>query len=128
VLADIPAPHETVAKSTSATRSTYQALAIIRRSGGTAAVVGNEAILHWQQRLAGEEGLYVEPASAGALAAIDDLCRVGQIAPSDNVVALLTASGLKDPDATAAEQGGLITVPGDVDSAFSRLRELKLIS
>jgi threonine synthase len=128
LLPDIPAAHETVAKSTSATRSTYQALAIIRRSGGTAAVVGNEAILHWQRRLAREEGLYVEPASAGALAAIDELCGAGQIAPSDNVVALLTASGLKDPDATAAEQGDLITVPGDVDAAFSRLREMRLMS
>jgi threonine synthase len=62
------------------------------------------------------------------MAAIDELCRAGQIASSDNVVALLTASGLKDPDATATEQGDLITVPGDVDSAFSRLREMKLIS
>jgi threonine synthase len=128
VLPDVPATRETVAKSTSATRSTYQALASIRRSGGTATVVGNKAILHWQQRLAREEGLYVEPASAGALAAIDQLCGNGQIAPTDSVVALLTASGLKDPDATAKEQVDLITIPGNVDAAYARLREMKLIS
>jgi hypothetical protein len=29
---------------------------------------------------------------------------------------------------TAAEQGDLITVPGDADAAFARLREMKLIS
>jgi hypothetical protein len=42
--------------------------------------------------------------------------------------AICPARGLKDPDATAAEQGDLITVPGDADAAFARLREMKLIS
>jgi threonine synthase len=126
-LPDMPQTHETVAKSTTATRSTFQALDTIRRSGGTATVVGNDDIMHWQQKLAREEGLYVEPASAGALAAIAQLRESGTIGATDKVVALLTASGLKDPGATAARQGEVLTIPGDVDRAFAQLRAMKLI-
>jgi threonine synthase len=126
-LPDMPQTHETVAKSTTATRSTFQALDTIRRSGGTATLVGNGDIMHWQQRLAREEGLYVEPASAGALAATAQLREDGTIAATDKVVALLTASGLKDPGATAALQGEVLTIPGHVDRAFAQLRAMKLI-
>ncbi len=126
-LPDMPMTHETVAKSTSATRSTYQALHVVRRSGGTAAIVGNDSILQWQQRLAEKEGLYVEPAAAGAIAAVAQLRDNGDISPSDTVVALLTASGLKDPGATAAIQGDLVTVPSDVDAAFAKLRDLNRV-
>jgi threonine synthase len=126
-LPDMPITHDTVAKSTSATRSTYQALAAIRRSGGGATIVGNDAIMRWQQQLAREEGLYVEPASAGALAAIEQLRADGTITPTDNVVALLTASGLKDPAATAVAQGDLLTTPSNIDSVFAILREMNLV-
>jgi threonine synthase len=121
---DMPATHDTVAKSTTATRSTFQALHVIRSTGGTATVVGNEAILHWQQKLAEHEGLYVEPASAGAIAAVAQLRSRGDIKDSDTVVALLTASGLKDPDATASAQGALLTFAGDLDAAFRQLRAM----
>jgi threonine synthase len=127
VLPDMPNTHDTVAKSTSATRSTYQALSTIRRSGGTAVVVGNQAIMHWQQRFASEEGLYIEPASAAAIAALDEFRSSGQVTPEQKVVALLTASGLKDPQATAAEQPDLPLIPGDVDAAFALLRKLNLL-
>ncbi len=125
-LPDMPQTHDTVAKSTTATRSTFQALSTIRRSGGTAIVVGNDAIMGWQQRLARDEGLYVEPASAGALAAIAILRNAGTIAATDKVVALLTASGLKDPGATSTRQGDLMAVPGDVDATFAMLEKMNL--
>jgi threonine synthase len=123
-LPDMPASYATVAKSTSATRSTYQALSVIRASGGTAVTVGNEAILTWQGELAREEGLYVEPASAAALAAVAALRKQGWVRPGERVVALLTASGLKDPEATASVLGDPITAPGDPETAFQRLREI----
>lgn len=121
-LPDMPLTHDTVAKSTTATRSTYQALHVLRASGGAATTVSNAAILQWQQRLAREEGLYVEPASAGAVAAVAQLRAAGAIAADDSVVALLTASGLKDPDATAAVQDELPTFGGDADAVFSQLK------
>jgi threonine synthase len=128
VLPDMPLTHETVAKSTSATRSTFQALHVIRRSGGTATIVDNDSILAWQQKLARTEGLYVEPAAAGAIAAVAQLRGKGEISPHDAVVALLTASGLKDPSATATVEGELVTVPGTVDAAFAKLRDLNLMT
>lgn len=127
-LPDIPLTRETVAKSTTATRSTFQALYALRKSGGAATVVGNEAILEWQRRLAEEEGLYVEPASAGAIAAVVQMRASGDIKESDRVVALLTASGLKDPEATASMQGELVTVKGDPDSVFAELTAAKILS
>lgn len=126
-LPDMPLTHETVAKSTAATRSTFQALYVLRKSGGAATVVGNDSILEWQQRLAQSEGLYVEPASAGTIAAISQLRASGDIKGSDKVVALLTASGLKDPDATASIQGELPAVSGDPGSVFSQLQAAKLL-
>jgi threonine synthase len=121
-LPDMPSTHETVAKSTSATRSTYQALSVIRASGGAAVTVGNEAIMTWQGELARREGLYVEPASAAAVAAVGMLWNEGQITAGDKVVVLLAASGLKDPEATANVLGDTVMVPGDVEAAFARMR------
>jgi threonine synthase len=126
-LPDMPATHDTVAKSTTATRSTFQALYVLRASGGGATIVTNEAIMHWQQKLAREEGLYVEPASAGAIAAVAQLRASGDIKATDQVVALLTASGLKDPDATAAMQSELPSVDGNVETVFSQLKAKNLI-
>jgi threonine synthase len=123
-LADMPLTHDTVAKSTTAARSTYQALKAIRESGGTAVVVSNEAIMHWQQRLAGEEGLYVEPASAGALAATQQLRATRDIKEGETVVALLTASGLKDTATTAAVQGDLPAAPKERGEVLAMLKTL----
>jgi threonine synthase len=126
-LPDMPMTHDTVAKSTSATRSTYQALHVLRASGGAATVVSNEAIMSWQQALARDEGLYVEPASAGAVAAVAQLKASGDIKATDRVAVLLTASGLKDPQATAATLGDLPAVTGDAETVFAQLRAEKLV-
>lgn len=122
-LPDMPNTHDTIAKSTSATRSTYQALHVLRQSGGSATTVSNEAILTWQQNLAETEGLYVEPAAAGAIAAVAQFLESGHIKKHDTVVALLTASGLKDVDATAKAQGALTLFDGNADALFSKLND-----
>ncbi len=123
-LPDMPMTHETVAKSVTATRSTFQALKAIRESGGTAVVVSNDAIMNWQQTLARGEGLYVEPASAGALAGIEQLRARGEIKSGETVVALLTASGLKDTAGTAAVQGDLPPIPKGRDQVVAMLKAL----
>jgi threonine synthase len=127
-LPDMPMTHDTVAKSTSATRSTYQALSVIRDSGGAAVTVDNEAIMTWQRELAKEEGLWVEPASAGAIAALRALRKAGRIATGEKVAVLLTASGLKDPDATASTLEETLMVSGDIETAFARIREIGAFS
>jgi threonine synthase len=122
-LDDMPKSHDTVATSIAATRSTFQALDVIRRSGGSATKVGNEDAMRCQQWLARDEALYVEPASAAALAAAEVFHRTGQIRRSDQVVILLTASGLKDPAATNAVQNAPLLVTGGTEAAISMLRD-----
>jgi threonine synthase len=127
-LPDMPMTHDTVAKSTTATRSTYQALHVLRASGGAATTVSNDVIMDWQCKLARQEGLYVEPASAGAIAAVAQLKAAGAIEASDRVVTLLTASGLKDPDATATAMGRSVSVREDIAGQLETLLSRGLVS
>lgn len=119
---DVRMNHETVAVSIGASRGTYQALDIVRRPDGAALTIGDDDIMRWQQTMARKEGLYIEPSSAAGLAAVEQLVRGGRIGPEDSVVSLLTASGLKDPAATAALQGAMVSVPADFDDAVAILR------
>jgi threonine synthase len=121
VVPEMPKTHDTVGISIGATRGTYQALNILRRSNGTAVSIANDAMMHWQQQLAAKEGLYVEATSAGTLAAVETLRRQGTIGKRDTVAVLLTASGLKDPDVTARAQEPPLVVPGDIDRAVQML-------
>jgi threonine synthase len=120
-LADMPKTHDTVAVSIGATRGTFQALDILRRSGGTAVTVGEADMMEWQRKLGAGDGLYVEPSSAAALAAVERMRRAGTIGVRDTVVALLTASGLKDPAVTARTQADPVVVSGNIDAAVGRL-------
>jgi threonine synthase len=112
----------TVAVSIGASRGTYQSLDIVRRSGGAALTIGNDDIMRWQDALSRGEGLYVEPSSAAATAAVEQLARAGRIVAHQTVVALLTASGLKDPAATAALQSDLQVLPADIGEAIAALK------
>jgi threonine synthase len=123
---DIRKNYETVAVSIGATRGTYQALDIIRRSGGTALTIGNDDIMRWQQVMARDEGLYIEPSSAAGIAAIEQLAQAGRLGADDTVVSLLTASGLKDPAATATQQGEMVAVPANFDDAVAALKAARI--
>jgi threonine synthase len=116
----------TVAVSIEATRSTFQALDVLRRSGGAAVTVGNDEILQWQRALAREEGLFVEASSAAAVAAVERLRRQARIGTQDTVVALLTAAGLKDPAPIGGARNAAIRVPGDVAAAIALLRSARV--
>lgn len=98
LVAEVPASFDTLAISIGTTRSTFQALNALRESGGTAMPVGNIGLIAMQQQLAATEGVFAELASVTPFAAIESLRREGTIARSDSVVAIVTASGLKDLD------------------------------
>jgi threonine synthase len=66
-------------------------LQAIRDTGGTCVTVDEAAILQAQRTLA-HQGLYVEPTSATALAALETMPQIG---PEETVVVPLTGSGLK---------------------------------
>lgn len=87
-----------VAVSIGATRSTYQALSALRQSDGIAVPIGNDGLIALQEQLAAREGVFAELASVTPLMAVAILKRRNVIAPSDRVVAIVTASGLKDID------------------------------
>ncbi|QOF70787.1 threonine synthase [Aminobacter sp. SR38] len=92
---------ETIALSIGTTRSTYQAVKALRDTGGHAVCVSNEKLIRMQKTLAAREGLFVELASVAPLVAIQDLRDRQIIAPGDRVVAVVTATGLKDLDISA---------------------------
>jgi threonine synthase len=125
---DMRKNHETIAVSIGATRGTFQALDIVRRSGGTALTIGNDEMMRWQQTLANREGLFVEPSSAAGLAAVEQLAQAGRIGPEETVVSLLTASGLKDPAITGSLQQELLVLPADLNEAIGVLKAAKIFN
>ncbi|MEU5401798.1 threonine synthase [Streptomyces sp. NPDC005963] len=77
-----------------------EVLRAIRRSDGDTAAVPEADIRTAVRRLAAR-GLYVEPTSATAAAAIGTFVARGLIRPGDRTVVVLTGSGLKAPAALA---------------------------
>jgi threonine synthase len=69
-------------------------LQVLRETGGGTVALTEEQISAAVVRLAGT-GLYAEPTSASAAAAIEKLADKGAIKPGDTTVALLTGTGLK---------------------------------
>ncbi|CUA89248.1 Threonine synthase [Chelatococcus sambhunathii] len=102
---DLGARFATLAVSLGASRSAYQALAALRESDGFAIPVGNEGLLALQEDLASLDGMFAELSSVTPLAAISLLRRNGTIGAGDTVVAVATASGLKDIDLSRPRKG-----------------------
>ncbi|MGC9177491.1 MAG: threonine synthase [Conexivisphaera sp.] len=76
-----------------------RALMAARESHGAIISVGDDSILEAQRDLARVDGVFVEPASAASLAGYRRALAEGLIDRGENVVAVLTGHGLKDPDA-----------------------------
>jgi threonine synthase len=92
-----PTPAISVGLNTSA----YQALAVLRESGGWARSPSEAEIVSMQRELAESEGIYAEMSSVISLCVARRMVEEGQIDSDDVVVAFLTSGGLKDPEATA---------------------------
>jgi threonine synthase len=86
----------TIAEGTSIAKPirTRAVLAAIRRSGGATVAVTEDEIVAAMFDLA-RGGIYAEPTSASAAAALSNLRRDGVIAPEQTTVVVLTGSGLK---------------------------------
>ena len=74
------------------------AKAALQFSGGKIDKVTDEEILTAYQMITAQEGIFVETASAAALAGIIKLQNAGGINEGSIVVATMTGHGLKDPD------------------------------
>lgn len=77
-------------------RSTHQALKALIDSGGGAVTTGDEEMLV-VQALLGRHGIYAELSSCASVAGVMRLAKQGVIGSSDTVVAVLTATGQRDP-------------------------------
>jgi threonine synthase len=118
-----PSAEPSVAISVASTLSTYQALNVLLRTGGTARSADNAQMIAAQRDLASLEGLYVETSSALSVAILPKLVADGVIDPQSKVVAILTSDGLKDPDTTAAYLPPIPLSGTDLDSVIDILRD-----
>ncbi len=80
---------------------TYQGLAALKESNGLAETSNDDETMKMQKALASTEGLYAEASSVTSLVALGKLRKAGKIQADDNVVAVITSTGLKDPAETA---------------------------
>ncbi|MGJ7524859.1 pyridoxal-phosphate dependent enzyme [Variovorax sp. GB1P17] len=115
-----PASFEPLAASVAATQSTYQALWSLRQTDGLAVKVGNDGLIAMQERLASQEGLFLELASVMPFLAVQHLRATGVIKSADSVVCLATASGLKDTGRSTSEWSDLPIDSGSVEQILSR--------
>lgn len=98
-----PVSPDTVADSISVgqPRDAVKALAAVRDTGGAMVVVSDEAILKAGHRLGRLAGVFAEPAASAALAGVLEARDQGLLQGSEEVVVLITGSGLKDPVTSA---------------------------
>ncbi len=89
-------PKPTIAEGTSIAKPvrTREVLAAVRRSGGRTVAVSEGEIEAAHGELA-RTGLYVEPTSASAAAALSKLLNARVVRPEDTTVLVLTGTGLK---------------------------------
>ena len=87
------------------------ALMGVRKTGGAGVSVNDREILRSVRELAAYEGVFAEPSGAAGLAGLEKLLSEGGIGRDEEVVVLVTGSGLKEPDRIiemfeGANQGG----------------------
>ena len=123
VLPDMEARFDTLAVSIGASQGAFQALRALRQSGGTAVPIGNDGLIRLQEEFAASEGVFAELASITPLAAVRRLRASGVIGPAETVLAVITASGMKDLDRSLAEAEPLPATGGSLDNALDYLEE-----
>lgn len=101
--------------------SAYQALHVLRESGGVARSPSTEQMLAMQRDLAENEGIYAEVSSVISLCVAKELVDEGRIQDDDMVVAFLTSGGLKDPETTAKQLPTIPLIEPNLDSLRTAL-------
>ncbi|MBS7626125.1 threonine synthase [Candidatus Bathyarchaeota archaeon] len=90
---------KTIAADLAMEKPAYGFLAIesMRESGGTGVKVKDSEVLDAMALLARTEGIFAEPAAASTIAGLKRLIDQGEIDKSEEIVCVVTGSGLKDP-------------------------------
>ena len=96
-------------------------------SGGLIDAVTDQQILDAQKLLAGEVGIFVEPASAASVAGLLKASAAGQVPAGATIVCTVTGHGLKDPQWALKNADGSDVAPVSVPAeAYAVARELGL--
>ncbi|MEM1515176.1 MAG: threonine synthase [Candidatus Bathyarchaeia archaeon] len=100
------------------------ALKAIRESHGLALAVSDQEILEAEQEIAKMEGLFAEPASSETIAALKRLVDESIINGDENIVCIITGSGLKATDVLQAmsRRRKMILVEADLSTKEKMLR------
>lgn len=78
----------------------YLARRAVTETGGFSVTVSDEEIMLSQKKLASLSGIYAEPSSASVFAGLEKSIRNKLITKNEQIVLLITGTGLKDVDAT----------------------------
>lgn len=113
---DMTPAFDALAVSVGATRSTFQALKALRETDGIAIPVSNDGLIAFQERVAAAEGALLELSAVMPVAAIAVARKADIIRGHETVVAVVTASGLKDIDRSASTDA--LPPFGNVDAAL----------
>ncbi|MGB0632696.1 MAG: pyridoxal-phosphate dependent enzyme [Alphaproteobacteria bacterium] len=114
---------KSIANSIDVTQGTFQARYALKHSDGLAVALDDASLIAAREKLATGSGLSVETSSAAAFAAVDRLAGDNIITPEDDVVAILTASGLKDFGLDGIPQLGAVDVEPSVGAVLRTLEE-----
>ena len=96
------------------------ALAAIKESKGLAEIVSDDEIIEAMKLLAKYEGIFVEPSAAASFAGVKKLIESGKIGRDDNILCILTGSGLKTQEAYKS----FIKEPITIKPLITSLREV----
>jgi threonine synthase len=77
----------------------FQVVAAVRSTGGSGAMVGEDAIIEGIQLLAETEGIFTEPAGGVTVAATKQLIERGAIPADESIVICITGNGYKTVEA-----------------------------
>ncbi|OUB66382.1 threonine synthase [Bacillus thuringiensis serovar zhaodongensis] len=93
------------------------------QSCGEIDMVSDEEILYAYRLLAKTEGVFAEPGSNASLAGVIKHVQSGKIKEGETVVAVLTGSGLKDPDiAISSNQLDIASVSNDIEQIKNHIK------
>lgn len=103
----------------------YGAIDAVRETNGRVVEVTDGRAWEAQSILAREEGIFVEPAGATALAGLFADIEAGRVGPDEDVVVVLSGAGHKDPAAVtrmAAGNAPVAVTADEVAAAFESIR------
>jgi threonine synthase len=86
--------------------------------------VDDADILLAEKEIARLEGIWVEPSSAAAVAAIPKLVDSGVLTKDETVVCVLTGSGLKDTEAARKFTPCALEVERNVEAILQALKQI----